>query len=76
MARKTKENSEVRKIIGANIKAARERQNLSQEEVAERAGMKANYYAKIERGVLGTAPEKIHSIIKALGVSASDIFPS
>jgi transcriptional regulator with XRE-family HTH domain len=71
-----KDPKEVRKIIGENIRKIREDKNLTQEEVAETAGMKANYFAKIERGTVGTAPEKIFSIIKALKVEASEIFPS
>ncbi len=66
----------VRKEIGTNIKAIRDKKGLIQEDVAKMAGMKANYYAKIERGTIGTAPEKLDSIIKALKVKASDVFPS
>lgn len=66
----------VRKEIGIKIKEIRENKGLTQEDVAKRAGMKANYFAKIERGTIGTAPEKLDSIVKALGVKVSDIFPS
>ncbi len=66
----------VRKAIGANIKEIRDKKGFTQEDVAKMAGMKANYYAKIERGTIGTAPEKLDSIIKALKVKASDVFPS
>ena len=66
----------VRKQIGNNIKAIREKKNLTQEDVAKAAGILSNYYAKIERGEIGTAPEKLQKIIKALKVKASDIFPS
>ncbi len=66
----------VREEIGNNIRKIREEKRLTQEEVAKRAGIKANYFAKIERGGIGTSPEKLNSIIRALGVKASDIFPS
>ena len=66
----------VRKLIGKNIKDIREKKKLTQEKVAKAAGILGNYYAKIERGEIGTAPEKLDKIIKALGVKASDIFPS
>ncbi len=65
-----------RKEIGLKIKEIREKKSLTQEDVAKMTGMKANYYAKIERGTIGTAPEKLDSIIKALKVKASDVFPS
>ncbi len=69
-------DNEISKKIGENIKRVRESQNLTQEDVAKEAKMTANYFAKIERGTIGTAPEKIYKIIKALKVKASEIFPS
>ena len=71
----SKQDEFVRKEIGAKIKEIREKKNLTQEEIAQKAKMTANYYAKIERGIIGTAPEKLYKIFKALGVEASDIFP-
>ncbi len=65
----------VREKIGIKIKEAREKKKLTQEEIAQKADMSGNYYAKIERGLIGTAPEKLYKIFKALGVEASDIFP-
>lgn len=64
-----------RKQVGDKIREIRLKKDLTQEDVAKEAGMKANYYSKIERGLIGTSPEKLDSIIKALGVEASDIFP-
>ena len=66
----------VRKEVGLKIKEIREKKGLTQEDVAKKAGIFSNYYAKIERGEIGTAPEKLHKIVNALGVKASDIFPS
>ncbi len=66
----------IRKEIGDRIKKIRESKEWSQEEVAEKAGMKANYFAKIERGLYGSAPEKLYAIAKALEVDISEIFPS
>lgn len=58
------------------IKKIREQKGLTQEEVAKKAGISANYYAKIERGIINTSIEKANKIAKALGVKVSDIFPS
>lgn len=69
-------SKDVRKQICANIKRVREQKGLTQEEVAKEAGMSSNYFAKIERGEPGAAPEKIYAIIKALKVDASEIFPA
>ncbi len=66
----------IREEIGKNLKELREKKNFTQVELAKKAGISANYYAKIERGTVSTAPEKIYKIIKALDVDASDIFPS
>ena len=68
--------TKVLKQTGENIRSVRERQNLTQEDVAKKAGFSANYYAKIERGEINTTLEKLHKIINALGVEASDIIPS
>lgn len=58
------------------IKEIREQKELTQEEVANKAGISPNYYAKIERGTINTSIEKANKIAKALGVEVSDIFPS
>jgi len=58
------------------IKDIREQKGLTQEEVAKKAGISANYFAKIERGAINTTIKKANKIAKALGVDVSDIFPS
>ncbi len=45
----------VRKEIGIKIKDIREKQGLTQDDLAKKARISANYYAKIERGEVGTA---------------------
>ena len=61
--------------IGKNIKKAREKLGYTQEEVAKKAGMNTNYFARIERGIARASYEKLESIAKALKIKASDIFP-
>ena len=64
-------------VKGMNrIKEIREQKGLTQEDVAKKAGISPNYYAKIERGTINTSIEKANKISKALGVKVSDIFPS
>ena len=58
------------------IKEIREQKGLTQEEVAKKAEIFPNYYAKIERGTINTSIEKAKKIAKALEVEVSDIFPS
>jgi transcriptional regulator with XRE-family HTH domain len=65
-----------RKKLGERLKKARGRVNLTQDEVVKKAGISANYFAKIERGEVNTTFEKLYKIIKALKIEASDIFPN
>ena len=52
--------------FGKQIKGAREKLNLTQAEVAEKADMTVNYYAMIERGEVNPSYEKIKSIARVL----------
>lgn len=58
------------------IKEIRKQKGFTQEEVAKKAGISANYFAKIERGTINTTIKKASQIAKALGVDVSDIFPT
>lgn len=55
---------EVAKIF----KGAREKQGLTQEEVAKKAKVHVNYYARIERGEPNARGDVLNRIAKALGV--------
>jgi len=61
--------------VGNNLQRARHQQNLTQAEVAKRAGTTVNHYAKIERGEVVPSLKTLEKIIKALGVRSSDILP-
>ena len=52
--------------FGKQIKEIREKLNLTQVEVAEKADMTVNYYAMIERGEVNPSYEKIKSIARVL----------
>ena len=62
-------------IIGKNLKAARVNKNWTQVELADKAGINSNYYAKIERGDISPSYETFEKIFKALCVKSKDIFP-
>jgi len=68
--------SNIQKKLGEKIKNAREKAKLTQEEVAKKAGLRGNYFAKIERGEINPTFKTLHSIKKALNIEANDIFPS
>ena len=63
------------KQIARNLKKARRQQGLTQVELAKKAGIHSNHYAKIERGEVKPSIELVEKIIKALKAKSSDIFP-
>ena len=62
--------------LGKNIKKARIKTELKQEEVAEKAGIHVSYYSRIERGVVNPSYEVLDNIRKVLKMSPADIFPA
>jgi len=67
------DSQKFRENVGKNIKRIREKANLTQAEVAKKAGINVNYFAVIERGEVTTSSEKLTKIAVALGVSVADI---
>ena len=61
--------------IAKKLKAVRIAKNLTQLELSEKAGISANYYAKVERGEATPSLDTFAKIVKALGVKSSDILP-
>lgn len=64
-------NSQDMAHFGKQIKEAREKLNLTQAEVAERADITVNYYAMIERGEVNPSYKKIKSIAKVLKIKVT-----
>lgn len=63
------------KDLAKKLKKAREKQNLTQAELAEKAGLHVNYYARVERGEVNPSYDTVYKLIKALKVKSSDILP-
>ena len=61
--------------IGTQVKRARERALLTQEELAERAGIGAATLNRIERDRVEPHFRTIRKIAKALGVDATTLIP-
>lgn len=59
--------------MARKIKAVRIKKGLLQTEVAKKAGLNSNYYAKVERGEAKPSGVTLTKIIKALGVKSPDI---
>jgi len=61
------------KKFGDNVRARREKQDLSQEQLAERADLDRTYISGVERGVRNLSLNSIVRIAKALKTSASEL---
>jgi XRE family transcriptional regulator, regulator of sulfur utilization len=61
--------------IGEKIAEVRQRQGLTQEDVAQKAVLSTNYYARIERGDATATVEALQKIAHALNAKSSDILP-
>lgn len=59
--------------IGKNLKKLRKEKQLTQVELAEKAKISSNYYARIERDEENPSLEVLKDIAKALKVKSSDI---
>ena len=61
------------KAIGSRIKAAREAQHLTQEQLAEIVGISATHISVIERGVKAPKLETFIEIANALNVTSDSL---
>jgi transcriptional regulator with XRE-family HTH domain len=59
--------------FGRRVRGHRERLQLSQEELAEAAGLHRNYVGGVERGERNIALQNIVHLARALGVDPSDL---
>lgn len=63
------------KQIGERMRNLRLEKEWTQVELAKKAGINSNYYAKLERGEKKVSHEYLIKIAKAFGVSTNDISP-
>lgn len=66
-------NPKSQQYTGKKLKEIRERRNMSQEEVAETAGISVTYYAGIERGEENPTYAVLESLCGALKIKSSEI---
>ena len=64
------------KILGRNVREARHRAGLSQEQLAFEAGMKRSYVSDLERGTRNPSVKAIGRLALALGVEPPDLLRS
>ena len=67
--------SKTQSKIGNNIRLARQKMGLTQNDVAKKADVSVNYYARIERGEVNPSVDTLKAIFTALNVKSSDILP-
>ena len=61
--------------IAKNLRELRKAKRMTQTEVAQKAKISTNHYAKIERGEVIATITTLERIIKSLGAKSSDILP-
>ena len=65
----------VKKYLGAIVRRHRHEQDLSQEELAEKAHLHRTYIADVERGARNISLETICRLSHALSISAKELMP-
>jgi transcriptional regulator with XRE-family HTH domain len=60
--------------FGAAVRRRRTQLAISQEKLAERAGLHRTYVSGIERGERNVGLVNVHRLAKALGVPVSELF--
>jgi transcriptional regulator with XRE-family HTH domain len=64
----------IRARLGAALRGVRERQRVTQEDLAERSGLSYNFVSEIERGSVHPAVETLNRLAEALGVGIGSLF--
>lgn len=69
------EDKKIVQDIADKIKKERIKRNLLQSEVAKKAGISSNYYAKVERAEARPSGLTITKICRALGIKSTELLP-
>jgi transcriptional regulator with XRE-family HTH domain len=59
--------------LGKNVRSAREKNELTQEKLAEIAELDPTYVSGIERGIRNPGIKNVAKIAKALGITISEL---
>lgn len=68
-----REKKEINIQIGEQIKIARERARLTQEQFSERIEVSPQYVSDLERGMVGISVATLKRVCTALGISSDEI---
>jgi transcriptional regulator with XRE-family HTH domain len=61
------------RLLGENVRRERLLKGLSQEKLADEAGMRRSYLSDLERGVRNPSVHALGRLAMALGVEAADL---
>jgi len=64
---------DLKEVMARNLRRKRHDQKLTQEELAERAGLSARYVGAIERGDVSASVTVLGQIADALGVEPAEL---
>ncbi|HXQ05412.1 MAG TPA: helix-turn-helix transcriptional regulator [Bradyrhizobium sp.] len=64
---------DLKEIMAMNLRRKRHDQHMTQEELAERAGLSTRYVGAIERGDVSASVTVLGQIAEALGVEPGDL---
>lgn len=67
---------DIRRKLGRKVQALRQEQALSQEELADRAGLHRTYVSGVERGVRNPTLTVLEKLALGLGVRLLDLMPT
>lgn len=67
--------TDVRTTFGKHMRKLRLERNMTQEDLADRAGMHFTYIGQIERGLRNPSLVNLHKLAKALKVDGGKLLP-
>ncbi len=67
--------NQVKKQFGNHLRKLRTDKKLTQEELADKAGLHFTYIGQIERGLRNPSLVNLHKLAKALKISGGDLLP-
>ena len=64
---------DMRKLVGGNVRRARARKGLTQEEFAEKSGFSQQYISDLERGLRNPTVVTLFELAQALDIKPIDL---
>ena len=64
---------DIRRVVGLNLKRLRDAMDVSQEEMADKAGIHRTYISGVERGVRNPTVTVLAKIAKAAGAAPEEL---